>query len=86
VLFADRSYAASLEPFYLITICSFEWTEDGDVTWLQFIGCVGGQATKYDLVLKSELKNFKGFVGAKAVTNEHTRALSRSVSRLRIKH
>jgi hypothetical protein len=50
------------------------------------MGCVGRQAAKYDLVLKSELKDLEGFIGAKAVTNQHTRSLSRSVSRLRIKH
>jgi hypothetical protein len=51
VLFADRPYAASLKPFYLITICRFEWTKDGDVTWLQFMGSMGGQTTEYDLML-----------------------------------
>jgi hypothetical protein len=51
VFFADRSYAASLESLDLITICRFEGTKDRDVTWLQFMGCMGGQTTEYDLIL-----------------------------------
>ena len=68
---ADRACTSSKQSFSLIAIGCLQGGKDYDITRLELVGGVRGQATQDDVVLETELQDFEGLVCPKAVTNQY---------------
>jgi hypothetical protein len=86
MLLSDRIYAASFEALDIVAVSGFEWSENGDVARLQFVGRVGRQATEDDIVRKAKLQDFEGFVRTEAIADQYTRLTVSAIPRLRIEY
>jgi hypothetical protein len=55
MLLANCIHASSKQPINLISISFLQWCKDSDITRLKFMGSMGGETTKNNVILKAEL-------------------------------
>ena len=71
MLLPNRVDSSTLHTFDLFAIGSLQGPEDSNITGLKLVGGMGGQSTKYNVVLKTELQDFKGLVSSEAILDKH---------------
>lgn len=86
MLLANRIYASSAQSVDLIAIGRLQGSEHRDITRLQFVRRMRGQATQDDVVSKAKLKHFHRFVTSETITDQDTWLSVSSLSGLWIKH
>ncbi|KAK5634088.1 hypothetical protein RRF57_009802 [Xylaria bambusicola] len=68
MLLADYICTSSKQPISLVAIGFLQGGKHSDVTGLEFVGSVKGEATQDDVVFEIKLQGFEGLVRPKAVT------------------
>ncbi len=86
MLLADCIYTSSKQPISLVMVGFLQGGKHSNVTGLELIGGVRGEATQDDVVFETKLQGFEGLVCPKAVTNQHPGFLVSLSSCLGIKY
>lgn len=62
-------HTSSKQPISLVAVGVFQGCKHSDVTGLQLVGDIRGEATQDNVVFETKLLGFEGLVGPKAITN-----------------
>jgi hypothetical protein len=86
MLLTNYISTSSKQPISLVVVGCLQGGKHFNVTGLELVGGVRGEATQDDIVFKTKLQGFEGLVHPKTVTNQHLWFLVSLSSGLGIKH
>jgi len=86
MLLADCICTSLKQPISLVAVGCLQGGKHSDVTRLELVGGVRGEATQDDIVFETKLQGFEGLVRPETVTNQHPGFLVSLSSCLGIKH
>ena len=86
MLLADSVYTPAVQTLDFMAVGCLQRREHRDITGLELVGGVIGEATETDVVSKAVLENFERFVCAEAVADQQARFPVCPLPSLRIEH
>jgi hypothetical protein len=69
MFFADCTCTSLKQLFSLVIVGCLQGGKDSNITGLELVGGVRGEATQDNVIFKTKLQGFEGLVRPKAITN-----------------
>ena len=86
MLLADSVYTSPVQTLDFVAVGGLQRREDGDITGLELVGIVRGEAAETDVVSKAVFQDLERFMCAEAIADQQARLPVRPLPSLRIEY